>query len=100
MNMASTTIDKITRGEKPESPVAKFAAFMDKLKPQMALALPKHITADRMVRLVMTTFRVPSPPVETSVLSTLGSASRQHSTLFNQNWTPLVFLVPASKGSQ
>jgi recombination protein RecT len=56
MNMASTTIDKITRGEKPESPVAKFAAFMDKLKPQMALALPKHMNADRMTRLALTAF--------------------------------------------
>lgn len=54
--MASTTIDKISRGEKPESPVAKFAAFMDKLKPQMALALPKHMNADRMTRLALTAF--------------------------------------------
>lgn len=54
--MASTTIDKITRGERPETPVAKFAAFMDKLKPQMALALPKHMNADRMTRLALTAF--------------------------------------------
>lgn len=38
------------------SPVAKFAAFMDKLKPQMALALPKHMNADRMTRLALTAF--------------------------------------------
>ena len=54
--MASTTLDKITRGEKAESPVAKFSAFMDKLKPQMALALPKHMNADRMARLALTAF--------------------------------------------
>lgn len=54
--MATTSIDKLARGEKPESNVAKFAAFMDKLKPQMALALPKHMNADRMTRLALTAF--------------------------------------------
>lgn len=41
---------------KEQSPVAKFSAFMDKFKPQMALALPKHLTADRMARLALTAF--------------------------------------------
>jgi recombination protein RecT len=41
---------------RPENPVAKFSAFMDKFKPQMALALPKHLTADRMARLALTAF--------------------------------------------
>jgi recombination protein RecT len=39
-----------------ENPVAKFSSFMDKFKPQMALALPKHLTADRMARLALTQF--------------------------------------------
>ena len=39
-----------------KSPTAAFSNFMDKLKPQMALALPKHLTADRMARLAMTAF--------------------------------------------
>lgn len=38
------------------NPVAAFSRFMDKLKPQMALALPKHLTADRMTRLALTAF--------------------------------------------
>lgn len=36
--------------------VAEFSRFMDKFKPQMALALPKHLTADRMARLALTAF--------------------------------------------
>ena len=39
-----------------KSPTAAFSNFMDKLKPQMALALPKHLNADRMARLAMTAF--------------------------------------------
>lgn len=39
-----------------KSPVAVFSNFMDKIKPQLALALPKHMTADRMARLALTAF--------------------------------------------
>jgi len=38
------------------SPAKSLNDFMDKYKGQIALALPKHITADRMVRLAMTSF--------------------------------------------
>lgn len=38
------------------SPVASFSSFLDKLKPQLALALPKHLNADRMARLALTAF--------------------------------------------
>jgi recombination protein RecT len=33
-----------------------FSEFMEKFKPQMALALPKHLNVDRMVRLALTAF--------------------------------------------
>lgn len=39
-----------------KSPIAAFGGFMEKIKPQLALALPKHLTADRMARLAMTAF--------------------------------------------
>jgi recombination protein RecT len=39
-----------------QNPVAAFSGFMDKFKPQLALALPKHLTADRMARLALTAF--------------------------------------------
>lgn len=39
-----------------KSPVAAFGKFMEKMKPQMALALPRHMNADRMARLAMTAF--------------------------------------------
>ena len=42
--------------EKTANPVAKFSGFLDKLKPQLALALPKHLSADRMARLALTAF--------------------------------------------
>lgn len=40
----------------PASPVAAFSKTLDRMKPQMALALPKHMSADRMARLALTAF--------------------------------------------
>lgn len=42
--------------EKPSNAVASFSRFMDTFKSQMALALPKHLTADRMARLALSAF--------------------------------------------
>ena len=42
--------------EKEKSPVANFAGFLEKFKPQLSFALPKHMNADRMARLALTAF--------------------------------------------
>lgn len=52
--MTSTSIDKIARGEKPQTELARVSKFIDTLKPQLRLALPKHLTPDRMARLALT----------------------------------------------
>jgi recombination protein RecT len=41
---------------KAANPVVAFSSFLDKLKPQIALALPKHMNPDRMARLALTAF--------------------------------------------
>jgi recombination protein RecT len=51
----SQQLKSVATGKK-ENPVASFSSFLDKFKPQMALALPKHLTADRMARLAVTAF--------------------------------------------
>lgn len=43
-------------GRVAKSPVAQFSSFMDRLKPQLALALPQHMNAERMARLAVTAF--------------------------------------------
>ncbi len=42
--------------KKKKNQVAAFSDFLDTYKPQLALALPKHLTADRMARLAVTAF--------------------------------------------
>lgn len=54
--MATTTLSDVRDGKKPQNPVAAFSGFLDKLKPQLAMALPKHMNADRMARLALTAF--------------------------------------------
>ncbi len=53
--MSSEALKQVATG-KAENPVKAFSSFLDRLKPQMALALPKHLTADRMTRLALTAF--------------------------------------------
>lgn len=54
--MNTTSNLKAVATGKKDNPVASFSAFLDKFKPQMALALPKHLTPDRMARLALTAF--------------------------------------------
>ena len=54
--MSSNQLNAAVTGKVARSPVAQFNDFMDRMKPQMALALPKHMTADRMARLAITAF--------------------------------------------
>jgi len=39
-----------------QTPVSAFSKTLEKMKPQMSLALPKHMSADRMARLALTAF--------------------------------------------
>ncbi|WP_019652227.1 recombinase RecT [Variovorax atrisoli] len=54
--MTVANLKAAATGQVAVSPVAKFSSFLDKLKPQLALALPKHMNADRMARLALTAF--------------------------------------------
>lgn len=65
MNAPPTTTQATT--------VAKFAGFLEKLKPQMALALPKHMNADRMARLALTAFSTNADLQRCSANSIAGS---------------------------
>lgn len=49
-------ITKTEGGAVRTTPTKEFSDFMDRLKPQMALALPKHMNPDRMARLALTAF--------------------------------------------
>lgn len=54
--MSTEGLKAVVTGKKEPSPITVFSGFMDRFKPQLALALPKHLTADRMARLALTAF--------------------------------------------
>jgi recombination protein RecT len=52
----ATAVSADELGAAKKSPVNELRLYLDKLKPQMAMALPKHLNADRMTRIAMTEF--------------------------------------------
>lgn len=70
--MSSTTVDKIASGQKPETPLAKFGKVLERMKPQLAMALPRHLNADRMARLALTQFSTNAALQECDSNSILG----------------------------
>ena len=71
--MSVANLKAAATGQVAVSPVAKFSALLDKMKPQMALAPPKHMNADRMARLALTAFSTTPALQECSAQSILGS---------------------------
>ena len=70
---AAATNGAVTATSGGKNPVAQFSAFMDKLKPQLKLALPKHLNEDRMARLAMTAFSTNPDLQKCSMQSIAGS---------------------------
>lgn len=52
---ASNALRAAATGEQ-QNPVTAFRGFLEKQKPQLAAALPKHVSPDRMIRLACTEF--------------------------------------------
>lgn len=71
--MTTDRLRAVATGNKAETPIAKFSGFMDKLKPQLAMALPKHMNADRMARLALTAFSTNADLQACSAQSIAGS---------------------------
>lgn len=74
--------------------VAAFSGFLDKFKPQMALALPKHLTADRMARLAVTAFSTTPKLQECEPKSIVGSIMTAATLGLEINVDGQGFLVP------
>ncbi len=52
----STQALRTATTDEPKNPVAAFRGFLEKQKAQIAAALPKHVSPDRMIRLACTEF--------------------------------------------
>lgn len=98
--MASTSMSNIANGQKPQNPVAALSTFLDKFKPQMALALPKHLTADRMSRLALTAFST-TPALQNCEHKSIAASIMTASTLgLEIGVNGQGFLIPYGKNCQ
>lgn len=74
MSTATQTLKAVATGERKDmTPIAQANRMLDKLKPQMALALPKHMNPDRMARLALTQFSQNPKLLECTPVSVAGS---------------------------
>ncbi|HHX83701.1 MAG TPA: recombinase RecT, partial [Pseudomonadaceae bacterium] len=57
--------------DKPQSPANTIAAYLKKMGPEIAKALPKHMDADRLARVALTTIRTNPTLLQCNVPSLL-----------------------------
>jgi recombination protein RecT len=82
---------------KQQTPLQAFNGFMDKFKPQLALALPKHLNADRMARLALTAFSTNSKLQECDMMSIAGSIMTAGQLGLEPNVNGAGYLIPYGK---
>jgi recombination protein RecT len=70
--MSSDALRQAATG-KASNPIANFQNVLERYKPQLALALPKHLNADRMARLAVTAFSTTPKLQQCTPLSIIGS---------------------------
>lgn len=97
--MSNAALKQVATGKK-ENPVASFSNFLEKFKPQMALALPKHLTADRMSRLAVTAFSTTPKLQECDPKSIVGSIMTAATLGLEIGVDGQGFLVPYGKTCQ
>jgi len=71
--MSTQQLKAAATGQPEPKPIVAFSNFMEKLKPQIQLAVPAHLTADRMARLAMTAFST-SPKLQQCTMQSIAGA--------------------------
>lgn len=86
---------EIVPAQKPQDAVGQIQALIQKMQPEMARALPKHVTADRMARIVLTAVRTNPRLAECTPASFLGCVMSLAQLGLEPN-TPLghAYLIP------
>lgn len=89
--------------QKAQSPRAKdpagtIAAYLEKMKPQIAMALPKHVTADRLARIALTTIRLNPKLLECRIESLMGAIMQSAQLGLEPGPLGHCYLVPFRNG--
>ena len=82
----------------PPSPAQTIAAYLKKMGPEIEKALPKHMDADRMARIALTTIRTNPKLLECSVPSLLGAVMQAAQLGLEPGLIGHCYLVPFKNG--
>lgn len=82
----------------PASPANTIAAYLKKMGPEIEKALPKHMDADRMARIALTTIRTNPKLLECSVPSLLGAVMQAAQLGLEPGLIGHCYLVPFKNG--
>jgi recombination protein RecT len=93
----NTALKAAATNTPPANPVAKFSHFIDRFKPQLSLALPKHLNADRMARLAVTAFSTNEKLQQCTDISIVASIMTAAQLGLEPGVNGHAFLVPYGK---
>ena len=82
----------------PPSPAQTIAAYLKKMGPEIEKALPKHMDADRMARIALTTIRTNPKLLECSVPSLLGAVMQSAQLGLEPGLVGHCYFVPFKNG--
>lgn len=81
-----------------QSPAQTIAAYLKKMGPEIARALPKHMDADRLARIALTTIRTNPKLLEASVPSLLGAVMQSAQLGLEPGLIGHCYFVPFKNG--
>jgi len=88
------TLTTTNQGNLPETPENKIKSYLEKYKQEFALALPRHIGIDRLLRVALTAIRQNPKLLECDVPSILGGVMQSAQLGLELNTLGQCYLVP------
>jgi recombination protein RecT len=85
---------------KVNDPARTVAAYLDKMQSQIAKALPKHMNADRLARIALTTIRTNPKLLECNIESLMGAVMQSAQLGLEPNMLGACYIIPYGKEAQ
>jgi recombination protein RecT len=85
---------------KGADPSQTIAAYLERMKPQIALAIPKHITPDRLARVALTTIRTNPALLDCSIASLMGAIMQAAQLGLEPGLLGHCYIIPYGKEAQ
>jgi recombination protein RecT len=84
--------------EKPKSPAQRVRDYLERMKPELNAALPKHMNPDRMARVALTTIRTNPKLLECSIESLMGAVVQASQLGLEPGLLGHCYLIPFRNG--